>query len=178
MDMVATRIIYYGTPHLCFILEHLFFRWWQPLSCLLVKLDGKTDREVVGNLRKHDIVSYSTYSHIHKLQTRSHRLRNHRIPNTMDLISFPCFCTPQQLLSTAASSRNRAIRHGWKSNNIVRKVDGNQTNLDWIQTKHRKQQSLNFHTLPMMHALFLWELENLLNDINFDTSLSQAIHLC
>ena len=40
-----------------------------PMTRLLVKLDGKTDREVVGNLRKHDIVSYSTYSHIHKLQT-------------------------------------------------------------------------------------------------------------
>ena len=109
-----------------------------PMTRLLVKLDGKTDREVVGNLRKHDIVSYTTYSHIHKLQTRSHRIRNRRMPNTVDLISFPCFCTPQQLLPTAASSRNRAIRHGWKSNNIVRKVDGNQTNLDWIQTKTQK----------------------------------------
>ena len=62
-----------------------------PMTRLLVKLDGKTDREAVGNLRKHDIVSYSTYSHIHKLQTRSHRLRNRRIPNTMDLISFLAF---------------------------------------------------------------------------------------
>ena len=62
-----------------------------PMTRLLVKLDGKTDREVVGNLRKHDIVSYSTYSHSHKLQTRSHRLRNRRIPNTMDLISFLAF---------------------------------------------------------------------------------------
>merc|ERR1711962_823526 len=35
---------------------------------------------------------------------------------------------------TAASSRNRAMRHGWKSNYILRKAE---------TQKHRKQYSLN-----------------------------------
>ena len=72
-----------------------------------------------------------------------------------------------------------------KSNYIVRKVDGKQTNLDGIvtnldgiPTKQREQHSFNFHILPMVHVLFLWQLGDLLNNINFDTSLSQAIHLC
>ena len=67
-------------------------------------------------------------------------------------------------LNTAASSRNRAVRHGWKSDYILRKVDrnltnldGNQINLDGIPTDHRKQQSFNFHILPiLMHVFFLW----------------------
>ena len=77
------------------------------------------------------------------------------------------------------------MRHGWISNYIVGKVDGNQTildgnqtNLDGIRTKHRKQHSFNFHILPMMYALFLRQLGNLLNNINFNTILSQAIDLC
>ena len=49
----------------------------------------------------------------------------------------PFFIAPRDP-RTVASSRNR---HGWKSNHIVRKVDGNQTTLDGIPTKHRKQQS-------------------------------------
>ena len=86
---------------------------------------------------------------------------------------------------TAASGGNRAMRHGWKFNYIVGKVDGNQTklggnqtNLDGIPTKHRKCHSFNFHILPMVYALFLRQLGNLLNGVNFDTSLSQAIDLC
>ena len=63
------------------------------------------------------------------------------------------------------------MRHGWKSNYIVRKVDENQTNLGGIPTKHRKKHSFNFHNLPMMYALFLRLLGNLLNGINLDTSL-------
>ena len=67
------------------------------------------------------------------------------------------------------------MRHGWKSNYIIGKVDGNQTildgnqtnldgyqtNLDGIPTKHRKQHSLIFHFLPMTYALFLRQLGNL-----------------
>ena len=37
-------------------------------------------------------------------------------------------------------------------------LDGNLTNLDRIPTNHRKQQFSNFHILPVMHALFLWQL--------------------
>ena len=51
------------------------------------------------------------------------------------------------------------MRHGWKSNYIVRKVGGNQINLDgnWtkldgILTNYRKQQFFIFHILPMKHA--------------------------
>ena len=57
-------------------------------------------------------------------------------------------------------------------------LDGNWTNLDGIPTNHRKQQFFNFHILPMRHALFLWELGDLSKDINFDSSLSQAIDHC
>ena len=84
------------------------------------------------------------------------------------------------------------MRHGWKFNYIVGKVDGNQTklggnqtklggnqtNLNGIPSKHRKWHSNNFHILPMVYALFLRQLGNLLNGVNFDTSLSQAIDLC
>ena len=69
------------------------------------------------------------------------------------------FCKVNQQLILFASGGNWAMRHGWKSNYIIRKVDGNQTNLDGIPTKHRKQHSwMDFHVSKLKNnILFLFE---------------------
>ena len=66
----------------------------------------------------------------------------------MSQICFLCTFCPV----TAASGGNRAMKHGWKFNYIVGKVDGNQTKLGGDQTKLGGNQT-NLDGIPTKHTL-------------------------